>query len=402
MASTLLTNIRIASMTENGNPFGELDASSLRMADGKITELGNSLKPKAADTVVDGKGAWCLPGFVDCHTHLVYGGSRANEFSQRLAGVSYETISQQGGGIKSTVRATRDASESQLFETAMRRGRRLVEEGVTTMEIKSGYGLDLQNECRMLDIAQRVADALGIHVQRTFLGAHALPPDSSLSADEYIDLVCEEMLPFVTKNNLADAVDVFCESVGFTLAQTERVFKVAKDCGLKIKAHVEQLSDSKGALLAARYGAVSVDHVEYLAPGDVPALAKAGTVAVLLPGAFYYLKEKQLPPVQALRDHNVPLAVSTDINPGTSPIASLLTCANMSSVLFGLTTEEALKGITVNAAKALSLFNKGTIAKGADADLCLWQISSPDELIYEINGFRPYAKWIGGKLHGKS
>lgn len=396
MTATLITNTRIASMQDNGKPYGILDADSLRIVDGRITQIGSGLAPSPGERVHDAEGAWCLPGFIDCHTHLVYGGSRADEFSKRLDGVSYEAIASQGGGIKSTVRATRSADEETLLTATLRRAQRLCEEGVTTVEIKSGYGLDLETEIRMLNVAGALSQQLPVNVHRTFLGAHAMPPDSDQDADAYIDYVCNVMIPYVAEHELADAVDVFCETVGFSLAQTERVFMAARSNNLPVKGHVEQLSDSKGAVLAARYGAWSVDHIEYLDANDVPVIKEAGTIAVLLPGAFYYLREKQLPPIDALRAHQVPMAVSTDMNPGTSPLASLLTCANMACVLFRLTTDEALRGITVNAAKALRLPTKGVIKQGFDADLCLWQINSPDELVYEINGYRPVAKWVGG------
>ncbi len=395
MSSTLIKNARIATANENYE-FIQIEASDILINDGKIQTVGRNLTDEA-DFNVDANGQWCLPGFIDCHTHLVYGGNRAKEFSQRLQGVSYEAISKQGGGIKSTVRATRAVDEKTLLSQTLRRARRLAEEGVTTVEIKSGYGLDKDTEIRMLDVAKKVGELANMTVQRTFLGAHALPPDSDLSADEYIDFVCHTMIPYVAEHQMADAVDVFCERVGFNLAQTERVFAAAKQYNLKIKGHVEQLSDSKGALTAAKYGALSVDHVEYLAEADIPELAKSGTVAVLLPGAFYYLKETQLPPIEAFRKQHVAMAISTDMNPGTSPIASLLTCANMACVLFGLTTSEALTGITTHAAKALGLTTKGQIKSGFDADLCLWDIDSPESLVYEINGYRPSAKWVGGK-----
>ncbi|MCW8092184.1 imidazolonepropionase [Alteromonas sp. ASW11-130] len=395
MSTTLIKNARIASSNDN-HEFVQLDATDILVVNGKIQAIGNDLVCETA-VRVDAHEQWCLPGFIDCHTHLVYGGNRAQEFSLRLKGVSYETISKQGGGIKSTVRATRALNEATLLSQTLRRAKRLAEEGVTTVEIKSGYGLDKDTELRMLDVALKVGELTNLNIQRTFLGAHALPPDSEVSAEEYIDFVCQTMIPYVAEHQLADAVDVFCEKVGFNLAQTERVFMAAKQSNLKVKGHVEQLSDSKGAALAAKYNALSVDHIEYLAEEDIPLLADSGTVAVLLPGAFYYLKETQLPPIDALRKYNVPIAISTDMNPGTSPIASLLTCANMACVLFGLTTAEALTGITAHAALALGLKNKGQIKTGYDADMCLWDIESPESLVYEINGYRPTAKWIGGK-----
>ncbi|MCU7554257.1 imidazolonepropionase [Alteromonas sp. ASW11-19] len=397
MHNLLVKNARIASMQDTAKAYGELSATDIRIRNGIITELGSGLTAADDEHCVDADGQWCLPGLVDCHTHLVYAGNRSDEFAQRLTGVSYQQISKQGGGISSTVRATRQASADTLHAEALRRAQRLVEEGVTTVEIKSGYGLDQETELRMLDVAGKVAETLGIQVRRTFLGAHALPPGENVSADDYITFVCDTMIPHVAQHALADAVDVFCESVGFSLAETRRVFEAAKQHGLAVKGHVEQLSNSNGATLAASYNALSVDHVEYLDPADVQALAAAGTVAVLLPGAFYYLKETQLPPVEALRNAKVPMAVATDFNPGTSPVASLLTCANMACVQFGLTVEEALRGITVNGARALGLTNTGLIAEQYRGDLTLWDVPDPSALVYEINGYRPSAIICGGK-----
>ncbi|MEW9796805.1 imidazolonepropionase [Alteromonas lipolytica] len=396
MSDLLITHARIASMQSTERPYGELTDTDIRIQHGVITELGCDLEPENNETVIDAAGRWCLPGFVDCHTHLVYGGDRSNEFALRLEGVSYQQISEQGGGIKSTVRATRTADDTTLYKASLRRLKRLAEEGVTTVEIKSGYGLDKDTELRQLAVADKLAKETGLSIVKTYLGAHALPPDTTMDADEYIDFVCQTMLPYIAEHKLAQAVDVFCENVGFTLAQTERVFTAASHAGLCVKGHVEQLSDSKGAALAARFNALSVDHIEYLADSDVPLLAQSGTVAVLLPGAFYYLKETMRPPVAALRKHAVPMAVATDLNPGTSPVASLLTCANMACVLFGLTTEEALRGITVNAAKALGLTDRGEIRAGMRADITLWDIPGPQALVYEMNGFRPDYIIAGG------
>ncbi|WP_414827576.1 imidazolonepropionase [Alteromonas sp. H39] len=398
MNNLLIRNARIASMQRGSkSPFGLLEDTDIRVADGIIQEIGSDLRAKPNDTVLEANGHWCLPGFVDCHTHLVYGGDRSEEFRQRLDGVSYEEISRQGGGIKSTVRATRSTSAKALTIQTLRRARRLLEEGVTTLEIKSGYGLDEDTELKMLEVADVVADTLDISVIKTFLGAHSMPPDAGMNADEYIDFVCQVMIPKVAKEKRADAVDVFCETVGFSLEQTRRVFEAARDAGLPVKGHVEQLSDSKGAVLACEFNALSVEHIEYLQESDVATLATAGTVAVLLPGAYYYLKETQKPPVKALREAGVDMAVATDMNPGTSPIASLLTCANMASLFFGLTVEEALKGITVNGARALGLEDRGEIAPGKRADLTLWDMPSPASLIYELNGYRPHTVIAGGK-----
>lgn len=398
MSNLLIRNARIASMqSDSDNAFGLLGDTDIRVVDGVIKETGTNLPLNQGEALIDANGDWCLPGFVDCHTHLVYGGDRSDEFTMRLDGVSYEDISRQGGGIKSSVRATRSATKDTLTSQTLRRAKRLLEEGVTTLEIKSGYGLDVETELKMLRVADSIKDALGISVQKTFLGAHAMPPDSELSTDAYIDFVCNTMIPKVAEQKLADAVDVFCESVGFSVEQSRRVFQAAHNAGLPVKGHVEQLSDSKGAVLACEFDALSVDHIEYLNEQDVSKLADSGTVAVLLPGAFYYLKETQKPPVQALRDAGVAMAVATDMNPGTSPVASLLTCANMASLFFGLTVEEALRGITINGARALGLSDRGEIAVGKRADLTLWNMPSPASLIYELNGYRPHTILAGGK-----
>lgn len=399
MTITQIKNVNLATMTGVKNDTLAIEKNTeLWLQGDKIMGIGPQQHQDFVHTeTVDAQGMWCLPGFIDCHTHLVYGGSRAGEFQQRLSGVSYQQISQQGGGIKSTVAATRQLDEQALLDAAIRRTSRLTEEGVTTVEIKSGYGLDKDTETRMLAVAARVPDHLPVNVQRTYLGAHALPEEYQGDSDGYIDYVCETMMPYIAQHKLASAVDVFCESVGFSLVQTRRVFEAAQRHSLRVKIHAEQLSDSKGAKLAAEFGALSVDHIEYLHEEDIGAIAEANCVAVLLPGAFYFLKETQLPPIDGLRSHQVPMAIATDMNPGTSPVSSILICANMACIQFGLTIEEALRGITVNAAKALALPSKGQLAAGCDADLCLWDINSPADLIYEINGFRPAAKWLGGK-----
>ncbi|MCC2617484.1 imidazolonepropionase [Aestuariibacter halophilus] len=393
---TVITNVRIASMADNGQPYGTTSHTAVGIRSGKIAALFEELPADISAThTVDGNGQWLLPGLIDCHTHLIYAGDRANEFEMRLQGISYAEIAKQGGGIKSTVKATRQASEKALFDSAKQRAERLLEEGVTTLEIKSGYGLDLDTERRMLKVARQLEDALPVSVRTTFLGAHALPAEYSNDADGYISLVCDTMLPDIAANKLADAVDVFCESIGFTPAQTERVFQAAKAHGLPVKAHVEQLSDLKGAVLAANYDALSVDHIEYLAEEDVGHLKD--TVAVLLPGAFYYLHETQKPPIEALRKQGIPMAVATDLNPGSSPLASLLTAMNMACVLFAITPEEALLGTTRHAAKALGLNDRGMIDEGLRADLTLWDIDHPAQLVYSINGQRPKARWVGGR-----
>ena len=411
---SIIYNVRIASMQCNGSPYGELSSHAIALKDGKITALlpcASSLHEafEQADNMIDAttfipqnkgeptKLPWLMPGFIDCHTHLVYGGNRAEEFEMRLQGASYVDIAQRGGGIKGTVEKTRCADESTLLNTAIKRAKRLCEEGVTTIEVKSGYGLDLDTEVRMLRVAKSLEQHLPVSIQTTYLGAHALPNEFIEDPDGYIDFVCDQALPFIASQKLADSVDVFCETIGFSTSQTERVFTSAQQHGLPIKAHVEQLSDSKGAVLAAKYGALSVDHIEYLADSDIPLLAQSGTVAVLLPGAFYYLSEVQKPPVNALRAHKIPMAIATDFNPGSSPLASILTAMNMSCVLFQLTPEEALRGATVHAAKALGLQDRGVIDVGKLADFTLWDIETPAELAYCINGHRPIAMYKEGK-----
>ncbi len=394
----LINNVNLATMQRNDQAYGAIENASLAVSDGRIVYAGSTQHcPYQHSSPLDGRGGWLTPGLIDCHSHLIYGGDRAGEFEQRLTGVSYEEIARAGGGIKSTVRATRDASEKELLQSATTRARRLLEEGVTTIEIKSGYGLDSDTEKRMLRVARTLGEQLPITVVRSYLGAHALPPEYS-DADAYIDFVCTQMIPEIAAEQLAHAVDVFCEGIGFSPAQCGRVFAAAQSHGLAIKAHAEQLSDLQGAKLASEYGALSVDHIEYLNPADIPAIADAGTVAVLLPGAFYYLHETKQPPISALRQAGVAMAVATDFNPGTSPIASLLTTMNMACVLFALTPEEALQGTTVNAAQALGLGgSKGQLAEGFDADFCLWAIRRPAELVYGINQLRPTAIWQGGQ-----
>ena len=326
-------------------------------------------------------GALVTPGLVDCHTHLVYGGQRANEFEMRLQGATYEDIARAGGGIRSTVAATRAASDETLFDSAAARARALMAEGVTTLEIKSGYGLALQHEARCLRVARRIGRELPVSVSTTCLAAHALPPEFEGRADAYIDAVCA-WLPALHAERLVDAVDAFCENIAFTPAQTRRVFDAARALGLPVKLHAEQLSDQDGAALAAGHQALSCDHLEWLSARGVRAMAAAGTVAVLLPGAFYFLRETKLPPVQALRDAGVPIAIASDHNPGSSPGLSLLLMLNMACTLFPLTPEEALRGATVNGARALGLADRGTLAPGKRADFAVWALEHPNELAY--------------------
>lgn len=398
----LITNVHVATMAVSGVPYGAIYNADIAIAEGKIVDVGPMVQSlwQGAHTL-NGAGCWVTPGLIDCHTHLVYGGDRAREFEMRLNGASYESIARQGGGILSTVQATRAASETELLTSATGRVQRLMAEGVTTVEIKSGYGLDRDTELKMLRVAKQLEAQLGLHVESTFLGAHALPAEFAGRPDDYIAFVCGDVLPEVAAAQWASSVDIFCEHIGFSTRHAARLFAAALRYGLAVKAHVEQLSDLKGAVTAAKYGALSVDHIEYLQAEDIAAIKSAGSVAVLLPGAFYYLNETQKPPVQALREQGVDLAVATDHNPGSSPLLSLLTALNMACVLFGLSPEEALLGATRNAAKALGLARKGQIAPGFDADLCLWPMEHPSELSYAINQHRPVAVLIGGELVGQ-
>lgn len=333
-----------------------------------------------------GQGGVLTPGLVDCHTHLVFGGSRAEEFESRLEGVSYEAIARQGGGILSTVRATRTASEEALFDMARPRLEALVRDGITTVEIKSGYGLSIADELKMLRVARRLGEELPVRVVTTLLGAHALPPEYRDDSDGYIDLVCREMIPAAAEQGLADAVDVFCEKIAFSVAQCVRVFEAAEAHGLPIKAHAEQLSNLGGSAMAARHGALSADHIEYLDEAGVAALREAGSVAVLLPGAFHTLRETRLPPIAALREAGVPMAIATDANPGSSPLFMPTLMLNFACTLFRLTPREALAGMTANGARALGLHGQslGRIVEGAPADLCLWDVETPAELAYAV------------------
>ena len=349
----------------------------------------------------DARGALATPGLVDCHTHLVYGGQRANEFAMRLAGATYEEVAKAGGGIVSSVKATRAASEDELFAQAVPRLQALLAEGVCAIEIKSGYGLALAHERKQLRVARRLGEVFGVTVRTTFLGAHALPPEYAGRSQDYIDLVCNDMLPALAAEGLVDAVDVFCERIAFTLAETEQVFQAAQKLGIPVKLHAEQLSDMGGAALAARYGALSCDHIEHLSESGIAAMQAAGTVAVLLPGAYYTLRDTHVPPIQALRDAGVPMAVSTDHNPGTSPALSLLLMANMACTLFRLTVPEALAGITTHAARALGLQDShGLIASGRPANFVLWPLADAAELAYWF-GHKPACTIVRqGRIHG--
>lgn len=366
--------------------------AAIVVLDGRIEWIGERASLPAVHAGLprfDGGGALVTPGLVDCHTHLVYGGQRANEFALRLAGASYEEIAQAGGGIVSSVRATREADEDQLYAQAAVRLEQLLADGVCAIEIKSGYGLALAHERKQLRVARRLAEAHGVTVRTTFLGAHALPPEYAGRSGDYIDLVCNEMLPALAAEGLVDAVDVFCERIAFSLAETERVFQAAQALGLPVKLHAEQLSDMGGAALAARYGALSCDHIEHLSAEGIEAMRAAGTVAVLLPGAYYTLRDTHLPPIAALRAAGVPMAVSTDHNPGTSPALSLLLMANMACTLFRLTVPEALAGITRHAARALGLqHTHGALHIGQAANFVLWKVQDAAELAYWF-GQRP-------------
>ncbi|MDN2716482.1 imidazolonepropionase [Janthinobacterium sp. SUN120] len=390
----VIHNVHLATM-EHG--YGELLDAAIAVKDGRIAWFGPGDELPASGAVLqDGQGCWLTPGLIDCHTHIVHAGNRSDEFEARLNGASYEDISRAGGGIMSTVRATRAASDDELLRQSLPRVLALLAEGVTTLEIKSGYGLDAASEAKMLRVARRIGQELPVSVRTTFLGAHALPPEYAGQADSYIELLCGQMLPQLASDGLVDAVDAFCERIGFTPAQTQRMFEAATALGLPVKLHAEQLSDLGGAALVARYGGLSADHLEFLSAEGVAAMAQHGTVAVLLPGAYYFLRETQPPPVAALRAAGVPMAVSTDCNPGTSPMTSLLLAMNMACTLWRLTPQEALAGCTIHAARALGLQQEtGSLAVGKRADFALWRIARPADLAYAL-GLNPCA----GVVHG--
>ncbi|GIC76726.1 imidazolonepropionase [Moritella sp. F3] len=399
--SLLLTNTTIVSMDQSDSDYQTQPHCYIAMAHGKIVEIGAMQQcPTTTFTdVIDCQGRLITPGLIDSHTHLVFAGNRAKEFEQRLTGVPYETIAKQGGGILSTVNATRAATEVELVELALKRLSALTADGVTTIEIKSGYGLTLEDELKMLRAAKQLELHANIKVSTTLLAAHAVPPEYKGNADSYIRYVCDMIIPAAVAAKLVDSVDVFCEGIGFNLAQTKAVFEAALSHGLGIKGHTEQLSNLGGSELAAKMGATSVDHIEYLDEQGVKALAEHGTVATLLPGAFYFLRETQLPPIELLRQHNVPMALATDFNPGTSPIASLTMMMNMGCTLFRLTPEEALRGVTCHAARALGLQDaRGQIKVGYDADLAIWDIDHPAQLAYEVGTPRLHARILNGAL----
>ena len=394
--STLWRNARFATLT-GARGWGLVERGSLLTEGETIAWVGAEADLPAAthvDAEIDLGGALVTPGLVDCHTHLVYAGQRATEFEQRLEGASYEDIARAGGGIRSTVAATRAASDETLFASARRRALALMSEGVTTLEIKSGYGLSAEHEARCLRIARELGETLPLTVRTTCLSAHALPPEYAGRADDYIDAVCA-WLPGLHAEGLVDAVDAFCERIAFTPAQTRRVFELARALGLPVKLHAEQLSDSGGAMLAAEFGALSCEHLEHVSDAGIAAMARAGSVAVLLPGAFYFLRETKLPPVAALRAAGVPIAIATDHNPGSSPTLSPLLMLSMACTLFRLTPEEALRGMTVNGARALGLADRGTLVAGARADFAAWSVEHPNELAYGFGG-NPCLRVVSG------
>ncbi|MGP9765490.1 imidazolonepropionase [Halomonas sp. AOP13-D3-9] len=388
-------------VTLEGGQYAIVRDAALIIEAGRIAWIGTEAQldsDAAFDEVRDLGGRWLTPGLIDCHTHLVFGGDRSNEFEQRLEGVSYSEIAKQGGGIVSSVRATREASFDELLASAEKRAKVLLREGVTTLEVKSGYGLDLESERKMLKVARALGERLPVEVLTTCLAAHALPPEYRERSDEYIDLVCEEILPTLAKEGLVDAVDGFCEGIAFSVEQMRRVFETAKQLGLPLKLHAEQLSHLGGCQLAAEFGALSADHVEYADAADARAMAKSSTAAVLLPGAFLTLRETQLPPIAAFREQGVTMALASDLNPGTSPVLSLRLMMNLGCTLFRLTPEEALAGVTINAAKALGIdASHGSLEVGKVADVVVWDISGPAELSYWLGGQLPVAVFKAGK-----
>ncbi|WP_417320549.1 imidazolonepropionase [Emcibacter sp.] len=371
-------------------PYGLIADGALAIRDGKITWVGRRSDPACPKDLPrrDGEGFYLTPGFIDCHTHLVYGGNRIDEFEKRQQGMTYAEIARAGGGILSTVRATRDASEQELYDKAATRLRRLTLGGVTSLEIKSGYGLDLENELKMLRVIRKLDSNFPQDIRATFLGAHALPPEYADNRQAYIDLICNDMLPAIARDKLADAVDGFCEIIGFSAREMEKIFETASTLGLDLKLHAEQLSDCRGTELAARHKALSADHLEYVEEGAVKAMSEAGMAAVLLPGAFYFLKEEKKPPIELFRKYGVPMAIATDHNPGSSPCLSLPLMMNMAAILFGLTPEECLRGVTVNAARALGLDDRGTLTVGSTADFALWDIDHPAAFACEFGNLQ--------------
>ncbi len=389
----LWTNLHAATMVPGPASYGAIEAAAILVEDGRIAWVGAAREAPGHARIINAQGAWATPGLIDCHTHLVYGGNRAREFEQRLQGATYEDLARSGGGILSTVGATRALSEDQLVETALPRLDALLAEGVTTLEIKSGYGLELETELRMLRAARALATRRAVTVKTTFLAAHAIPP--GITSDAYMDHVINGMLPQAAL--LADAVDAFCEEIAFSRDQVRMLFDAATALGLPVKLHAEQRSNQHGAALVAQYGGLSADHLEHLDQPGIDAMAAAGTVAVLLPGATYTLRDTQHPPITALRATGVPIALATDANPGSSPIFSPLLIMNLACTLFRMTPEEALAGFTRNAAYALGLSDRGTIAPGQRADLCLWRIEHPAELAYAVGLPRLSMRIVAGE-----
>jgi len=395
----LLTDARIATMRVADTDYGAIDDGVIAIANGSLAWVGaKSEMPDgdAAETCSVGR-KWVTPALIDCHTHVVFGGDRSHEFEQRLQGVTYEEIARSGGGILSTVSATRAASHDELFDLAMPRVASLMASGAATIEIKSGYGLDVETEIKMLEVARRIGESTGVSVRTTLLAAHTIPPEYADDADAYIDLICDELIPLVAESKLADAVDAYCETIAFDSRQISKLFDCAKAAGLPVKLHADQLSDGDGAQLAAKYDALSADHLEHTSSAGVDALAKAGCVAVLLPGAFLTLNETQQPPIDNLRQRNVPISIATDCNPGTSPLKSVTETMALACRLFGLTPEECLAGTTREAARALGLNDRGMLQTGMRADLAVWDIEHPRDLSYWL-GAAPLANlFISGR-----
>jgi imidazolonepropionase len=390
---TVWLNARLATLIEGRPGLGVVESGAIGARAGRIAFVGPEDElpsgARAAERLVDCEGRWITPALIDCHTHLVYGGDRAHEFELRLGGATYEQVARQGGGILSSVRATRAASEDELNGSALRRLDALIAEGVGTVEVKSGYGLDLEAERKSLRVARRLAEQRDVAIRTTFLGAHALPPEFTDKREAYVAYVADTMIPTLAREGLIDAVDGFCERIAFTRDEVARVFASARRAGLPVKLHADQLSNSCGAALAAEFAALSADHLEYADEDGLAAMANAGVVAVLLPGAYYVLRERHAPPIELMREHRLSMAVATDSNPGTSPMTSLLLALNMAATLFGLTIDECLAGATRNAARALGLVGEtGTLEAGKWADLAIWDIERPAELVYRL-GFNP-------------
>lgn len=407
MWDTLWKNVHLATMApsriSSSDPYGCIKNAAIAAKNGKITWIGAEADlpdapEKLARSVISMQQEWATPGLIDAHTHLVYAGDRSNEFSQRLNGVSYQQIAHEGGGINATVAATRAMSEEQLLELAITRAKRMIAGGTTTIEVKSGYGLTLEDELKLLRVGRALEQHLPIRVHTTFLGAHALPPEYAGRQTDYVSTIINDMLPRIGEEKLADSVDVFCETIAFSRSETEQIFQAAAQLGLPVRIHADQMSDSDSCALAARFKALSADHVEYANENGVQAMATAGTVAMLLPGAFYFIRETRLPPVDLFRKHKVPMGLATDCNPGTSPLLDLTTTMNMACTLMRLTPAEALHGVTTIAARALNLQNiTGVLQENYAADIAFWPISGPHELSYWIGGVRPSTRVFGGK-----